>query len=394
MDLPTGDAVLTAANVIPEPLPHVLVTTRKQLHGWWPGKRECTAERMLINPYIGCSHGCWFCYALSYRGRFARFRRESIITVCQDFDQVVAKQLDAVDFACCGYLSPVTDPFQPLNQRYRLSERIVRVFVDRNIPIEFITKGEVSNEAIELIKDQEHSFGQVSILTVDEELRAKLAPGGASTGVLLDNLERLARAGKHAVCRIDPLFPGLTDDERDLEQLVTAAANAGARHVVASYVDIRPSLSRQFWANLSQISEKAAALARPLLTDRIGPEWHVNQGYRTAKFTFIRDLCQRHGLTFALCMEYRPPAEPGGSPVGMNREFATSANCEGIDIPVYRRSGHLFEPAPCQNRGACLTCTEATCGIHDLAMGIPGSRKGWRLADYLRWTRQTLVDLS
>ncbi|MBC7188792.1 hypothetical protein H5U35_01050, partial [Candidatus Aerophobetes bacterium] len=60
--------------VIEKPYPHILLDTKKQLHGWWPGKRECTGERMLINPYNGCQINCFFCYAHAFPGNFQLFR--------------------------------------------------------------------------------------------------------------------------------------------------------------------------------------------------------------------------------------------------------------------------------------------------------------------------------
>src|SRR3972149_523298 len=104
-----------------EPVPHVLVNSRKQLHGWWPGKRECTSERLLINPYGGCSHGCAFCYAQSFWGYFQMHRRTGVAAVYRDFDRAIAQQLDSLRIAACGYLSPTTRPFQPLEVRYPLS---------------------------------------------------------------------------------------------------------------------------------------------------------------------------------------------------------------------------------------------------------------------------------
>jgi DNA repair photolyase len=342
---------------------------------------------MLINPYTGCTHDCFFCYALSYRGRFALYRQKGIVTVCEDFDRVVAQQLDSLNVACCGYLSPVTDPFQPINRRYRLSEKIIRGFVERNLPIEFITKGKIPDEAIALIKHQAHSFGQVSILTTDESLRKKLVPGGAPTTGLFGNISRLAQAGKHAVCRIDPLIPGVNDADADLETLVRQAGEAGARHIVASYVDIRAALSRRFWNRLAEINPYAEKLGRALFIERFGTERHVALDYRRQKFAILREITTRYGLTFALCMEYSQPEDPTDTPNGLNEEFATSANCEGIDIPVYRRHGSTFEPAPCDHQGRCLHCVTPNCGVPDLAMGRPHVKTAFKLSDYKRWSR-------
>ncbi|HAW60686.1 MAG TPA: hypothetical protein DCW86_04375, partial [Actinobacteria bacterium] len=232
-------STIKSFDVLREPVPHIVVGgSQKKLHGWWPGKRECTAERLLINPYNGCTHGCSFCYAHAFWGYFQLFRERGVVTVFKNFDEAIARQLDSLSVVSCGYLSPVTDPFQLINERYRLSEKIIEVFVDRNIPIEFVTKGVVGDEAIDLIKRQPHSFGQVSILTADEDLRKKLVPGGASTDELFGNLRRLSGAGVRSVCRIDPVIPLLTDDEENLRRMILKAASCGVKHIIASCLDI------------------------------------------------------------------------------------------------------------------------------------------------------------
>ena len=75
--------------VISKPIPHILVDSSKKLHGWWKGKRECTAERMLINPYAGCNIKCPFCYANALWGYHQVYNTQGILTVCNDFDKAV-----------------------------------------------------------------------------------------------------------------------------------------------------------------------------------------------------------------------------------------------------------------------------------------------------------------
>ncbi|WP_066635994.1 SPL family radical SAM protein [Desulfolucanica intricata] len=360
-----------------EPVPHVRVQSGKELHGWWPGKRECTAERMLINPYNGCTHSCAFCYAHALWGYFNLYHQRGVVTVFEDFDKVVARQLDGLKVASCGYLSPVTDPFQPLNHRYRLAEKLVRVFVERNLPIEFITKNIIPDEVLKLMEGQVHSFGQVSIITPDEALRRKLVPGGASTEKLLENLMRLRQAGKFAVCRIDPVIPGITDNIKTLEILVQMAVKAGAQHIITSCMDIPGKIRPGLISALSKINTKVPNLYRELYTERIDGQWHARLNYRHRLFENLADICARHGVGFALCMEYELEA---GKAVGLNRHYMTTKNCEGLDVPIYLRKEKYFEPFDCN--GACLHCLDPRCGIPDLAGG-----GDWKLKDYRRWSR-------
>jgi len=377
--------------VIEEPQPHILVRTRKQLHGWWPGKRECTSERMLINPYNGCGIGCFFCYTRAFPGYFRSFRDYGVITVAKDFDQVVAEQLDSIDIATCGYLSPVTDPFQSLNAKYHLSEKIIKVFVERNIPIEFITKASIPEEIINLIKQQFHSFGQVSILTLKEDLRKILVPGGASTDLLLQNLERLTREGIFAVCRIDPIFPYLTDKIKELAELIERAKSHGVSHIVTSILDIPVKIKKDVFSTMEKYFGVAMQWDyQRLYRENIDGYLNADINYRKRIFDKLRNICERKNLTFALCMEYEIKK---GEIIGLNQEFMSSRNCEGIDIPLYKREGRKFYPAV-DCLGDCLHCTDPECGIEDLAMGREGSRKDWYLKDYRRWSKQVKTKSS
>ena len=371
-------------DVLREPVPHVAVASRKQLHGWWPGKRECTGERMLINPYNGCSINCHFCYAKALPGHFQKFRKNGIVTVCENFDRVIAKQLDSIEVASAGYLSPVTDPFQPINDKYRLSQKIIAAFISRNIPIDFITKAIIPEEVIQLIKEQPHSFGQVSIITPDEKLRQVLMSDGAATDQLFENINRLARAGIHAVCRIDPILPYITDRKNNLREIIRRAVREGAKHIIASCMDIPASIRKDVERMLRKNFGSGMAFEySQLYKEFLDGYFHANIDYRRGLFDLLRNLCEKENVTFALCMEYELI---DGKPRGLNRRFMSSANCEGIDIPVYVKKGDRFEPA-CDCNGACLTCTNAKCGIEELAMGKPNSKKDWKLSDYRRWSK-------
>ncbi|MDI6640901.1 MAG: hypothetical protein QME68_01135 [Elusimicrobiota bacterium] len=387
-------------DLIPEPVPHIVLETKKELHGWYPGKRECTSERLLINPYNGCSVGCFYCYARALPGYFEIFQNEGIVFVSKDFDRVVSEQLDSINVASCGYLSPVTDPFQEINKKYHLSEKIIKVFVDRNLPIEFVTKSVVPDEVIELVKLQKHSFGQVSVITIDESLRKIFSPNGATTDEIFQNIYRLAQNNIFAVCRIDPIFPYITDKRENLRELIIRAVDSGANHIIASILDLPVKISDWILSNIkNHFGSGIYYDYKQLYTEQIG---YINAkiDYRKKVFDFLRSECDRRDVTFALCMEYELARDTSGEiliggrcaqgssePVGLNRYFMSSTNCEGIDIPVYVRKGEKFFPAA-DCLGNCLNCRDAKCGIAELAMAsLPETKKDFRLRDYKCWSK-------
>ncbi len=370
--------------VIEEPCPHILVESRKELHGWHKGKRECTGERMLVNPYNGCSVGCMFCYARALPAPYFRlWNEQGIVTVARDFDRVVSDQLDSIGVASCGYLSPVSDPFQEVDSRYRLSEKIIEEFVKRNIPVQFTTKCEPPAAALGLMKTQRHSFCQFSFVTAREDLRMRLMSGGATAERLLGSMEKAALAGLPVVMRIDPVIPYLTDSRRDLTGLIERGVDAGAHHIVTSVMDIPARLAKEVFANFGAFGVGFTHDLGKLYTELIDGYLHAAIDYRKRVFDLLRDLCEARGVTLGLCMEYEVV---GGKPVGLNETFMSSSNCEGAEIPIYRRAGDGFVPAASCD-GACLRCVDARCGVGDLAMGAGAEKKDFALSDYRRWTR-------
>lgn len=369
---------------IDHPLPHFLVKSKKELHGWYRDERECTSERMLINPYNGCSNGCVYCYAKSYAGYFKRYRETGMVTVFEDFDSVIASQLDSLNVASCGYLSPVTDPFQKLEETYQLSSRIVREFVERNIPIEFITKSRVPGSVLDMMAEQEHSFGQVSITTNDEGKRQLMMGEGATTEQLFGQVSAIRGKGLHTVVRIDPIVPLVTDSKEELSDLVSKAADSGACHIVASVMDVPIGMKQIILEIMGVFGTSVILDLERLYSEKICGYLNANAAYRRRIFDHMRSQCDKKGVTFALCMEFELS---DGEPVGLNSEFMSSTNCEGIDIPIYVRDGDKFKPAT-DCKGNCLSCADASCGIEELAMArSPDTKKAFKLADYRRWSR-------
>ena len=372
---------------------YVYKKTEKELHGWYVAKenpkRECTSERLLINPYNGCSVGCFYCYTRALPGNFEEFHRERKIFVFENFDEVVEKQISNLFVASCGYLSPVTDPFQEIEKKEKISQKIIEVFLKYNLPIEFITKCEIPKEVVELLKPsfnepknscKKHCFGQVSILTINEDLRKILAPNGAITSVLFKNLKILSENKIFAVCRIDPILPFITDKKEDLKEIILRAKDCGVKHIIASVLDIPVKIYSFVLDNIKKYFGTSVYYDyKNLYIENIG---YINAkiDYRLKIFDYLRNLCDKNDLTFALCMEYRILED--GNVEGLNKIFMSSKNCEGIDIPIYIRKPNEDKFYPAVNcSGACLNCEKALCGIEDLAQKKSGS-KGFKLKDY------------
>ncbi|RLE57032.1 MAG: hypothetical protein DRJ30_01200 [Candidatus Methanomethylicota archaeon] len=364
--------------VYENPVPHIIVDTVKSVvHGWYygfrEGKRECSSERILLNPYNGCTVNCPMCYSRSFKGYFDLWNKYGVVTVFRDFDDKLKRELDTLYWASCGYLSPATEPFQrPLENLYHLSEKAANVMLNLNLPVNITTK-QGDNVPYSLIKRlAEHPYGhcilQFTILSLNEDVNEIFAPNASSFEDQLKSVRLSADMGIHTVIRMDPILPGITDNIKEIEYLVERGRDEGASHFIFSVCDIgwfNDPRRRKLFKIVKEHFPSAYDVWRRIY--RFSSDGDIT--YRKKLFKHIRRICDNLGVTMALCMEFEK-IKVGDKIIykGLNDEFMSSKTCDGSLTPIYYRStlSEPFKPLEKCN-GACLLCAKGlqkpTCNI-------------------------------
>jgi len=309
-----------------------------------------------------------------------------LVFVWVNFPEGVSRKLDKLLLSPPGYLSPTSDPFQSVNLKYGLSEKVIKVFVERNLPILVVTKRRASDEAISLLSSQRDSVLEVSLLALKERLRRFLSPGGSTSGELLESLEMASNKGVHTVLRVDPILPFINDEEKSIFELLREARERGVKHVVASCLDIPLRIKGFVLSSLAKWDSSLPSRYEILYRERISNSLHADIAYRRRLFSILRDMTESLKLTLSLCMEFTQDGR------NLNEEYATSKNCEGKIMPISYRSGKSFLPLPCSNDGSCLTCFGPTCGVSELPMR--GEVKYLSYSDFRRMSAPWMVGLS
>jgi len=195
-----------------------------------------------INPYRGCEHGCAYCYARpthEYLGFSAGLDFETRIVVKEDAPDLLRKELSSAKWVpqVLG-LSGVTDPYQPIERRLRLTRRCLEVLAEFRNPVALITKNHLVSRDADLLGELAgHGAAGVflSITTLDGDLARVMEPRASQPAGRLAALEELSRAGVPVGVLVAPVIPGINDHE--IPSVLGAAARAGARF--AGYVVLR-----------------------------------------------------------------------------------------------------------------------------------------------------------
>ncbi|HEY7295180.1 MAG TPA: radical SAM protein [Dehalococcoidia bacterium] len=189
-----------------------------------------------LNPYRGCAHGCHYCYARAthrYLNLDSGAGFSAALLAKINIAEVLRRELSARAWRHESIsLGTATDPYQPIEGRYRLSRACLRAAYDFRTPVSIVTKGTLvlrDADVLEALAARGHATVCVSVPTVDRVAARLTEPGTPSPAQRLRVVERLVARGIHAGVMMAPLLPGITADEAHVAATVQAAAEHGAR---------------------------------------------------------------------------------------------------------------------------------------------------------------------
>jgi len=161
-----------------------------------------------INPYVGCSHSCRYCYAAFMR-RFTGHKEKwgEFVDVKINAPEVLAREIKKKRMGRI-WVSGVCDPYQSVEKRYRLTRSCLEILLENQWPVTVQTKSALVLRDIEImenIKDIEVGF---SITTANEKIRRLFEPGASPIKERIYALDILHSREIQTFAMIAPLLPG------------------------------------------------------------------------------------------------------------------------------------------------------------------------------------------
>src|SRR6266567_14499 len=239
-----------------------------------------------LNPYRGCEHGCIYCYARpthEYLGFSAGLDFESKIIVKTSAPELLRAELESPRWKPqVLVMSGVTDPYQPVEKKLRVTRGCLEVLAKFRNPVAIITKNRLVTRDLDLLCELA-GFGaaavNVSVTSLDPKLQRVLEPRTSSPEARLDAISQLRAAGVPTGVMVAPIIPGLTDHE--VPKILEACANAGAQF--AGYTIVRlpwavaPLFEHWLEEHFPDRKEKVLGRIRDLRgNDRLNnSQWHL-----------------------------------------------------------------------------------------------------------------------
>ena len=165
----------------------------------------------VVNPYVGCAHGCSYCYA-RYMKRFTGHREPwgEFVDVKVSAPELLEKEIRRKPKGTI-WMSGVCDPYQHLEKKYELTRRCVGIIIDHGWPLSIQTRSPLVLRDIDILKRGKDVRAGFSITTASEEIRRIFEPHAPPIPARLEALRTLHENGVGTFCMIAPILPGAVD---------------------------------------------------------------------------------------------------------------------------------------------------------------------------------------
>jgi DNA repair photolyase len=263
-----------------------------------------------LNPYRGCEHGCIYCYARpthEYLGFSAGLDFESKIMVKTNAPKLLRMELESPHWEPQTLvMSGVTDPYQPVEKKLRITRGCLEVLAKFRNPVAIITKNRLVTRDIDVLRElaSYHATAvNISVTSLDPKLQRVLEPRTSSPQARLDTIRQLRAAGIPVGVMVAPVIPGLTDHEvsKILEECAKAGAQFAGYTIVRLPWAVAPLFEHWLEEHFPDRKEKVLGRIRHLRGDRLNTsKWHkrmTGEGIFAEQIASLFEVgCRRAGI--------------------------------------------------------------------------------------------------
>ncbi len=289
-----------------------------------------------INPYRGCEHGCIYCYARpshAYMNMSPGLDFETKIFYKVDAARLLQKELSKPKYICKPIvIGANTDPYQPLESKLNVTRSLLEVLNNYNHPVAIITKSSMIERDIDILSEMAKrrlAKVAVSVTTLSSKLKLILEPRTSTPQARLKAIEKLSKAGIPVRVMAAPMIPIINDSE--LEKILLAASNAGAKHASYTFIRLPHEVKDLFKEWLAQhFPDRAEHVMSIIRQMRGGKEYDATFGSRMrGEGEFANLLAKRFDIA---CKKFK-----------LNCNSSSSFDLESFRVPGTLKQLDLFK---------------------------------------------------
>jgi len=183
-----------------------------------------------LNPYLGCAHGCIYCYARLYtHDKRACENWGRAIVVKYNLPQILVREVGSKERGVVG-VGTITDPYQPVEVFYKITLKSLQVLLKAGFPISIQTKNPLILRDVELFtKYRDIVDIGFTITTLSYEKAEFIEPHAPPPRSRVEALRKLSNMDLKTWIFYGPIIPSINDDEETIKYLVKLAAETKSK---------------------------------------------------------------------------------------------------------------------------------------------------------------------
>jgi DNA repair photolyase len=242
-----------------------------------------------FNPYVGCYHGCVFCYVPRLM-QLPRAEWGASVVVKRNAATVLAREVRKLSRGLV-MISTATDPYQFVEGKYRITRHALEVLLRAQWPVSVLSRSPLMARDLDLFSRFETIDVGMSVPTLDDRARALLEPWAPPIEARLRCLQTLAEAGLQTFVSFAPAYPPTGDETPD--SIAAEFASRGVDEVFTRTLDARWGVRDAMLPRLrgSKLEPQLARIS--------------DIEYMGSFLVDLADACRSHGVRFRGEARYR-----------------------------------------------------------------------------------------
>lgn len=222
----------------------------------------CTPSKLpasdyVINPYVGCTHRCVYCYA-SFMSRFNGHSGEkwgSYLIPKKYSSMKLPRNIKGKTIL----IGSVTDAYNSAEKKFALMPQILSAIKDCGANIEILTKSNLVLRDIEILKNIPKITVGISLSNLSDKDNDMLEPGAASAQQRLEALKTLRESGIRTYLFISPYLPGITDINK-----IWSRVDGSVDYVCVENLNLRGAYKASTLACINKLHPELSSLYREI----------------------------------------------------------------------------------------------------------------------------------
>ena len=200
-----------------------------------------------LNPYRGCQHNCAYCYVPNVM-RFKRSNWGNFVDVKTNIPNVLSNELRKKRPGVVA-ISTVTDPYQPIEKKYKLTRFCLEQLLKYNFPVNIQTKSNLIVRDLDLISKISKIDVMLSIGTFNDNERKQLEPYTSKISERIEVLRKFSEIGINTSVFFGPIYPTVTNE--DLRYLIEIFEKFGVTEIMVDKFNLKPGIKESVISAMS-----------------------------------------------------------------------------------------------------------------------------------------------